>query len=379
METPLKPHIRPTAGRRLPEYPGAGLFRRTPCRFHLHHPPQRPLKSDQTLAAQPRPGRLVFDALRAEVDQALAGLIPAAEPSGLYEPARYVLDGGGKRLRPTLLLLTAGAYRVPTEAALPAALAVEVFHNFTLVHDDIMDHAATRRGRPTVHVRWDENTAILCGDYLMAVAYAQLARLASPELADVLATFHRMVTRLCEGQMLDKQYETSTQVSVEDYLDMIDRKTGALLQAVLELGGVLGGASGEQRDALGRLGQALGRAFQIQDDLLDLTSADERWGKPIGGDLIEGKKTILVLRALERAEARDEVWLAPVMRGDGLDPSRVGEARERMRALGVLEEARADVRRYTERAEGFLQSAVPVSAERETLRWLIDELKERLH
>jgi geranylgeranyl diphosphate synthase type II len=325
------------------------------------------------------PGRAACERLRAEVDQALETLIPDGSPAELYEPARYVLAGGGKRLRPVLLLLTAGAYGVPAEAAMPAALAAEVFHNFTLVHDDIMDHAPTRRGRPTVHVRWDENTAILCGDYLMAVAYDQLARLESPRLSAVMAVFFRMVTALCEGQMLDKQFETTANVSVDEYLGMIDRKTGALVRAVLALGGLLGGATPAQLDALAEVGVAMGRAFQIQDDLLDLTSDDARWGKPIGGDLIEGKKTLLVLQALEQAEPEDADWLRRVIEGGGLEPPRVPEVRDRMRRLGVLDDAREAVGRYTALAEEALRTAVPPSPERDTLQWLIREMKGRVH
>lgn len=299
-------------------------------------------------------------ALAAEVDAALAGLGLPAEPAGLYGAVRYVLGGGGKRVRPVITLLTAHAYGGPEAArrALPAALAVEVFHNFTLVHDDIMDHAPTRRGRETVHVRWDEPTAILAGDLMMGLAYDLLAQTEGADPARLARSFYRMVARLCEGQSLDLQFETRADVTVEDYLDMIDRKTGALLQLALELGGVVGGADEDAVAALVEAGHALGRAFQIQDDLLDLTAEAEGWGKAVGGDLVEGKKAYLALRAVELAGGADRDWLARAVDG-GISSDEVPEARERMRRLGVLDEAADAVARYTEAGRAALDVLPP--------------------
>ncbi|GIV59823.1 polyprenyl synthetase family protein [Rhodocaloribacter litoris] len=316
--------------------------------------------------------------LRAHVEAALGTLVAEAEPRTLYEPARYVLAGQGKRLRPVLLLLAAEVYGVSTDEALPAALAVEVFHNFTLVHDDIMDHAATRRGRPTVHARWDEATALLCGDFLMALSYDLLARTRAGSLAAMMPVYHRMVVRLCEGQALDKAFETRSRVSVEEYLHMIDGKTGALLEAVLELGALLGGAPAADREALRAAGQHLGRAFQIQDDLLDLVAEDDRWGKQVGGDLVEGKKTFLLLTALERAEGEEAAWFARVVEAGGLPEAEVEEARHRMDRLGVLQAAREAVRAYTA-AAGRCLERLPDTPARETLCWLFRRMQARLH
>lgn len=316
--------------------------------------------------------------LRALVNEALPALVSPKEPASLYEPVRYVLEGEGKRLRPVLLLLAAEVFGVEAERALPAALAVEVFHNFTLVHDDIVDHADARRGRPTVHVVWNADTAILCGDYLMGLSYELLARTETPRLPQLMQVFSEMMTRLCEGQSLDKDFETREAVSVADYLHMIDSKTGALLRAVLELGGVVGGADDGQRAALRAIGEETGRAFQIQDDLLDLVAEDDRWGKTIGGDLMEGKKTLLLLEALERAQGDERAWFARIRHGHGLPAGEIEEARARMQRLGVLDEARAAVFRHTAAALGHLE-ALPQNAAVDTIRWLIQQMQARMH
>ncbi|PSR02946.1 MAG: polyprenyl synthetase family protein [Bacteroidetes bacterium QS_8_68_28] len=338
--------------------------------------------------------------LRERVNNALAELELREEPALLYDPVRYVLGGDGKRLRPVLLLLAAEVFGAETEDALPAALAVEAFHNFTLVHDDVMDHAEERRGRPAVHRRWDTGTALLAGDLLLVRAYDLLAEAAAgaeTDLAALMRPFRRMARRLCEGQALDKTFETREAVSVEEYLDMIDGKTGALLSATLELGGLCGDTAPARAEALRNAGAALGRAFQIQDDLLDLTADSERWGKPVGGDLREGKKTFLLVRARERAaedDAEDARALFERAAESGLASGEIDEARRRMARLGVLSDARRAVARYTEAATAHLDRALPsetgdpedgraedarARGAAGTLRWLIGKMQARLH
>lgn len=316
--------------------------------------------------------------IRDRIETALQALDFPQEPAGLYDPARHVLEGKGKRLRPMLLTLTAQAFGATAQDAMPAALAVELFHNFTLVHDDIMDHAATRRGRPTVHTRWDQDTAILTGDVLMGRAYALLSQLDAPLLPEVHRRFYRTVARLCEGQTLDTSFAAQASVSVAAYLDMVDRKTGALLESCFEIGGLIGGASASTLDDLCTLGRALGRAFQIQDDLLDLMADDARWGKQIGGDLVEGKKTYLLLRALELATGPDHAWFAAIVDRQGLPVAQVDEARARMQRLGVVDEARAAVERHTLTAMNRLAN-LPQGNARETLRWLVRDMQTRHH
>ena len=316
--------------------------------------------------------------LRRRINDELAGLALAEEPADLYEPVRHVLAGKGKRVRPILVLLAAEAFSARVERALPAALAVEVFHNFTLVHDDIMDHADSRRGRPTVHRKWDASTAILSGDYLMSLSYELLARTQASNLSALLQTFSRMVTRLCEGQSLDKTFETRRHVSVAEYLHMVDCKTAALIQASLELGGQVAEAGPEARAVLRRMGRHIGRAFQIQDDLLDLTADHDRWGKQIGGDLVEGKKTFLLLRTLERAEGEELAWFSRIVETEGLPEDSVDEARDRMEQLGVLKEARLAVTRHSAAAKDELK-LLPSGPSTETLYWLIEQMEARLH
>lgn len=285
--------------------------------------------------------------LAAEVDAALTTIDLPAEPAGLYGPVRYVLAGGGKRIRPALVLLAAEAFGgdAGREAALPAALGVEVFHNFTLVHDDIMDGSPTRRGRATVHERWDVPTAILAGDLMMGLA-ARLVVGTGPHAGALADAHYRTVARLCEGQSLDMGFETRDDVTVQAYLHMIDGKTGALLEHALEVGGLLGGADDAALRALRTAGRSFGRAFQIQDDLLDVTGGPG-WGKPVGADLMSGKRAFPVLAARDRAEAEDEAWLSAVFAG-GLPPDHVDHARQRLADLGVLAEASERVHRYTD-------------------------------
>ena len=317
-------------------------------------------------------------ALRDRIEEALPALPPDGDPAVLYEPARYVLEGGGKRIRPILLLLVAEAYGRPADAALPAALAVEVFHNFTLVHDDIMDASDERRGRPTVHVKWDVGTAILVGDLLMGRSYELLGEVDDTPLEALYEVYHPMVKQLCSGQALDASFEDEPVVSVEAYLDMIDGKTAALLSAAFELGAVVGEAPRAHRERLRAAGRLVGRAFQIQDDLLDVVADGEDWGKAVGGDLVNGKKTYVTLRALERADGAEYDWFARLSREGGLPPSDVDEARRRMERLGVFEDARSAVEEYTDEARAHLQ-VLPDGRSRRALQWLLSELEGREH
>ncbi len=319
-----------------------------------------------------------FEELRDVVEAELQNLDFPDEPADLYDAVRYVLKGGGKRLRPVTLLLTAEAFGVETERAMPAALAVELFHNFTLVHDDIMDKAETRRNRRTVHIVWNAETAILAGDLIMAKAYDTLSKLSVTNLADVHHRFYRTVAALCEGQSLDTAFERRSNVSVDAYLDMIDRKTGALLQSCFELGGVLGDAASPKIQELRELGRHVGRGFQIQDDLLDLMADDARWGKVIGGDLMVGKKTYLLLRSLELSEGRDYEWFQRIVTNEGLRANQVDEARERMSNLGVLTDAEEAVRHHVEQAVAHLD-VLPEGNARATLHWLLLKLQKRVH
>lgn len=316
--------------------------------------------------------------LRSKINDSLSTVIAGREPTVLYEPVQYVLDGGGKRIRPTILLLVASAFDRSPREGLPAALAIEVFHNFTLVHDDIMDEADERRGRPAVHRKWDVGTAILTGDVMMGLSYDLLGQVDCVPVERLYDVYHPMVEQLCAGQALDASFEGPEEVSVEAYLEMIDGKTAALLSAAFELGAVIGEASDTVQGRLREAGALVGRAFQIQDDLLDLTATKEDWGKAIGGDLVAGKKTYLTLQALERAEGEEYRWFARLLTEDGLPASDVEEARERMERLGVLEEAQTAVADYSSQARDHFQ-VLPDGPAKASLQWLIRQMEARGH
>ena len=240
------------------------------------------------------------DQLCEMVENYLAQIDFPVEPELLYTPIVYSLTGGGKRLRPVLLLLTRSIYDDRAHEALPAAAAIEVFHNFTLLHDDIMDNAMLRRGKPSVYAKWGKNVAILSGDAMMIKAYQLLGKVNSPELARILSVFTQTALEVCEGQQYDMDFESKPKVSVVEYMRMIELKTSVLLAGAVVIGAILGGASEEDCKALRRFAIELGLAFQLQDDLLD-SYGDERLGKAIGGDILEGKKTYLMITAMSRA------------------------------------------------------------------------------
>jgi geranylgeranyl diphosphate synthase, type II len=240
-----------------------------------------------------------------------------SHPAELYDPIRYTLSLGGKRIRPLLTLLACDLYNHPIEDALPAALAIELFHNFSLVHDDIMDHAPLRRNKPTVHQKWNSSVAILSGDVMLVKTYELLSKTASTH-PNLLQVFNDMATKVCEGQQLDMNYEKLYAVSTFQYFKMIEYKTAVLLAASLKIGALIAGASKEEAEHLYNVGKYSGLAFQLQDDLLDVYGEEEKFGKQKGGDIITNKKTFLLLKAIElsalNAYKKEELyhWLSHV-------------------------------------------------------------------
>jgi len=223
-------------------------------------------------------------------------------PSNLYDPIRYILQLNAKRLRPSLLLMANSLFSDDIQSAINPALAIEVFHNFTLMHDDIMDNSLIRRNQQTVHVKWNENIAILSGDAMLIKAYELFTRQNAGNLLKTLTVFMSTALRVCEGQQLDMDYEKSKQISTEDYLLMISYKTAVLIAASLKIGALIGGASDQQADLLFEFGKNLGIAFQLQDDLMDIYGDPEVTGKAIGNDIVANKKTILLVLALSMAK-----------------------------------------------------------------------------
>jgi len=225
---------------------------------------------------------------------------------GLYEPIEYILEDGGKRIRPLLLLLAAESFGADASHFVNQSLALEVFHNFTLLHDDIMDRAPIRRGRQTVHLKWNDNTAILSGDAMVIMAYQLLVdKIHEKNISDVISIFNKAALEVCEGQQLDMDFESMKEVSVKQYLEMIRLKTAVLLAAAAEIGACLAGASLAQRKIVYQFAQQLGLAFQIQDDLLDTYGDSTVFGKQIGGDIAVGKKTFLQITALSAAGEKE--------------------------------------------------------------------------
>ncbi|RNC85394.1 MAG: polyprenyl synthetase family protein [Balneola sp.] len=283
--------------------------------------------------------------LLVEIESGLNHLQLPQTPETLYQSFKYALNGGGKRIRPILSLLGCGMCGGQTNEALPAAIAVEILHNFTLVHDDIMDSAETRRGRASVYKKWDQNIAILGGDVMFAKAAQQLGyygneeSYSKKEFSDINEVFLNSTVTVCEGQALDMEFVTRDSVSHEEYLEMIAGKTAALLSGALEMGGIAGHASPEQRGNLKELGLCMGLAFQIQDDLLDATADPERFGKKPGGDIFEGKKTYLTILALERADEDQSKIINETLDAELPTEESVNEVLSIFKKLNVLEDA----------------------------------------
>ncbi len=292
------------------------------------------------------------------ISGAIEELLPVVHPRGLYAAGRHLVDAGGKRLRPSMLLLAAEAVGGDPAAVVPAAVSIELVHNFTLIHDDIMDNAETRRGRPAVHVKWDEAGAILAGDTLYSKAFEILtASAAQPEeMVASVKMLAKTCAAICEGQWLDMEFERRDEVTEAEYLEMIEKKTGVLYGAAAWMGARLAAAPLEQAEGLERFGRLVGMAFQIQDDVLDLTAPAKVLGKPRGGDLAEGKKTLIMIHALAGG-ARIEIFgkknasseeveaaLAALRASGSIDYARnkaVSLVEEGKRALSVLQESEA--------------------------------------
>lgn len=281
------------------------------------------------------------DEILALFENYLAQIQLPEEPQVLYSPIIYSMSGGGKRIRPTLLLLACEAYGGNLQEAMPAAAAVEMFHNFTLLHDDIMDNAMVRRGRPSVYAKWGENVAILSGDAMLIVAYSLLQKCPKESLSHIFEIFNTMALQVCEGQQYDMDFESRAKVSVVDYMNMIELKTSVLLAGAVSIGAVLGGASEEDCRKLNRFALELGLAFQLQDDLLDSYGNESELGKKIGGDILEGKKTFLMMQAMSHADESKREILRNTYKDASLS------AEEKIARVKAVYDA-LDIRRITE-------------------------------
>ena len=300
------------------------------------------------------------------------------EPYGLYEPIEYTLAAGGKRVRPQLAMIASQLFGGKDEEVLPAALALEVFHNFTLLHDDVMDKADVRRGRPTVHVKWNENTAILSGDQMLIEAYKLLSGVPADKLPKVLQLFNKMATEICEGQQYDVDFENQEHVTIDEYLKMIRLKTSVLLANALQTGAYIAGADEKAQEALYQFGINIGLAFQIQDDILDVWGDPKTFGKAVGGDISCNKKTFVYLEAMRRLgdEAKGnelQQWYSQVLEDN---TEKIVAVKNIFEQLGVREQCEKVVEDYTQKALDILDK-LPQNQATEQLRKLADKLNNR--
>lgn len=301
-------------------------------------------------------------------------------PYSLYDPLNYIMSGGGKRVRPILVLLSCEAFGGDTALALDAAISVEILHNFTLVHDDIMDNAGTRRGKETIHRKWDTNAAILVGDELIGLSYRSLLRSKTENITGVVRAFTDGVIEVCEGQAMDKEFELSNEVTLDDYIVMIRKKTAELLRTSSIIGAIIGSADDDGIRSVSEYSENIGLAFQIHDDLLDVIADESEFGKKIGGDILERKKTYLYLRALEILEGKQKddfmftynTGLTGVQSGE----DKIKKVISVYNDICVIESARNQIRKFTSIANDKL-SCIGSSKARQSLEGFSDMLLNR--
>lgn len=303
------------------------------------------------------------------------------DPAGLYEPASYFLGIGGKRIRPVACLMGNELFGDIQEDSWRIAKAIELFHNFTLLHDDIMDKASLRRGQTTVHVRNGENTAILSGDVMLVQAYSCLQEVSADYIHWILKLFNQTAREVCEGQQYDMDYETNDQVSLEQYIQMIKLKTSVLLAASLKMGAIVGGATRHNCDRLYGFGKNLGIAFQLQDDYLDCFGDPEKFGKQVGGDILRNKKTCLLIKAQELTHGADLERFNQLLAWQPANKNEEAEKVEGILALykkaGVDQFTRELITHYANRAKKQLEEVVVVHSRKQPLEDLADYLLHR--
>lgn len=278
-------------------------------------------------------------------------------PASLYEPIRYVLSMGGKRIRPVLMLLSYNLFKEDPETILMPACALETYHNYTLLHDDLMDNADLRRGHETVHKKWNANTAILSGDSMLVLAYQRMQQCSSDKMAEVLALFTETALEIGEGQEYDMAFEHRDDVSEEEYIEMIRLKTSVLLACALKIGAILAGASKEDADNLYRFGEQIGLAFQLQDDFLDVYGDTRVFGKAIGGDITSNKKTFMLINALDHANEEQRRQLESWIGATEFDrDEKVAAVTRLYNEIGIDRMAQDKIAYYFEQSRKYLQA-----------------------
>lgn len=312
------------------------------------------------------------------INEYLDNLPYERRPKGLYDPIKYVLSMGGKRIRPTLMLLGYNLYKENPECILPSAIALETYHNYTLLHDDLMDNADVRRGNPTVHKKWDANTAILSGDSMLVLAYQRMAECPVEKLKPVLDLFTETALEIGEGQQYDMEFETRNDVREEEYIEMIRLKTSVLLACALKMGAILADASEEDAANLYKFGEQIGLAFQLQDDYLDVYGDPAVFGKAIGGDIMCNKKTYMLINAFNLVTEEQRAELSHWVNAQHPDPKeKIAAVTALYNKIGIRQLAEAKIQHYFDESRKYL-AAVKVAEERKAeLKAYTDKMMHR--
>lgn len=313
-----------------------------------------------------------------KINNHIADIQYTRTPKGLYAPVEYVLSLGGKRIRPVLMLMAYNLYREDISSIYSPATGIEVYHNYTLLHDDLMDRADVRRGKPTVHKVWDDNTAILSGDAMLVLAYQYMAGSAPEHLKEVMDLFSLTALEICEGQQLDMEFEGRNDVAEDEYIEMIRLKTAVLLAASLKIGAILAGASAEDANHLYNFGVQIGVAFQLQDDLLDVYGDPEVFGKKIGGDILCNKKTYMLIKALARADGAQRTELDGWLGKEEYNPSeKISAVTELYNQLNIRGICESKMREYYTLAMESLEAVNVAGEKKKELKSLMKLLMYR--
>ncbi|MCY1634668.1 polyprenyl synthetase family protein [Marinifilum sp. D737] len=319
-----------------------------------------------------------FKELQDVVQKEIDGLEFSTPPEGLFEPMKYILGIGGKRLRPILVLLSANLFKEDLKKIYLPAIGIEVFHNFTLLHDDVMDNAPIRRSKATVHEKWNSNVAILSGDAMSIKAYQYIVSCEDRHLRDVLTVFNQTALEVCEGQQFDMEFEDRGDVQIDEYLEMIRLKTAVLLGGSLKMGAVMGDADAKDAELLYHFGVNLGMAFQLQDDYLDVFGDEEVFGKKIGGDILCNKKTFLLIKAFELAKGDDkkelEEWISAK---DFNAEEKITAVRSMYEKLKVKDQSQAKIDEYFSLCLEYLDKVNVPAEKKKELYTLVKKLVNR--
>lgn len=316
--------------------------------------------------------------LQSIINKAISDTRYTAQPAELYQPISYLMGLGGKRMRPVLVLISTELFGGDVMKAVDAAVGIELFHNFTLMHDDIMDKAPLRRGKPTVHAKWNESAAILSGDVMFVEAYKMMIKVDDEILRDVLDVFSDTASGVCQGQQSDMIFETRDDVSIDEYIHMIRQKTAVLVAGSMQIGSLIGGAENEQAKLLYEFGENLGLAFQIQDDILDVYGDPEKFGKQVGGDIIANKKTYMLIQAKSLANGENAVELQKWITGtDHNSVQKVAAVKAIYDSLEVKKLAESQMEEFVRKALNALSKISVESSRKELLKNFAEQLLVR--